>query len=131
MNYPWRISCFYFLLFIFSGYCYNSYSQINTPSGFGGVGMQISIRDGQIYVVSVIPDSPAERMGIHSGDIITGVNGEPVNNLSLEKVVGKIRGPEGTGVNLAIKREGKDQELSFSVNRGFIVANIPPKSIST
>jgi membrane-associated protease RseP (regulator of RpoE activity) len=95
------------------------------PNGFGGVGMSITMLEDRIVVDSVIPDSPAARAGIKSGDQLSQINGEPISGKSLEDVVSKIRGKEGTNVAINLKRDGQD--YSLDVNRQFIMQNgMPP-----
>ena len=94
------------------------------PGGFGGVGMQITMNEDHIVVDSVIPDSPAARAGIKAGDQLSQINGEPIAGKSLEDVVAKIRGKEGTNVAINLKRDGQD--YSLDVNREFIMQNGMP-----
>ncbi|MCP9611069.1 S41 family peptidase [Coprobacter tertius] len=92
---------------------------------FGGIGIQFSILEDTITVVSVISGGPAEKVGIIPGDRIIAVNdtafvGEKVTN---EKVMSKLRGPKNSDVNLTIKRVTAKKPLDFTLTRGDIPLN--------
>ncbi|MBX9765527.1 S41 family peptidase [Patescibacteria group bacterium] len=74
---------------------------------FGGVGMEIDVRNGVLTVVAPLKDTPAFRAGIKSGDVVLQIDGKDTKGLRTEEAVGKIRGPEGTDVKLKIAREGE------------------------
>ena len=76
--------------------------QETTSGEFFGIGIEISMENGQVTVVTPIEDTPAYRAGLKSGDIILSINGQPAQELSLQEVVSRIRGPKGTEVELAI-----------------------------
>lgn len=76
--------------------------QETTSGEFFGVGIEISLENGQVVVVTPIEDTPAFRAGIQPGDIILSINGQPAQELSLQEVVSRIRGPKGTDVELNI-----------------------------
>jgi len=81
------------------------------PSGsFEGIGATVSSRDGQIIIVAPIEDTPAERAGIKSGDVILEVDGESTDGWTQEKAVLKIRGPKGTTVTLRVRHEDGTEE---------------------
>lgn len=80
---------------------------------FVGVGVVIESRDGQLTVVAPLENSPAAAAGIHAGDIIIAVNGEPIQGKAPEEVAALIRGEEGTTVSLGIRRGGADLEFSM------------------
>jgi carboxyl-terminal processing protease len=73
---------------------------------FGGVGMEVDIKDGVLVVVAPLKDTPAFRGGIKSGDVVLKVDGVSTDGLRVEQAVSKIRGPEGTSVVLTIVRDG-------------------------
>lgn len=73
---------------------------------FGGVGMEVDIKNGILTVVAPLKDTPAFRGGIKSGDLVIEVDGVSTDGLRVEEAVGKIRGPEGTNVVLKISRDG-------------------------
>lgn len=72
-----------------------------------GVGLQITVRDNQLRVVSAIQGTPAAEQDFKPGDVITHVNGESMAGLSVEECADKIRGPEGTPVRLSVRREDR------------------------
>ena len=76
--------------------------QETTSGEFFGVGIEISMENGQVIVVTPIEDTPAFRAGLQSGDIIASIDGQPTQELSLQEVVSRIRGPTGTEVELGI-----------------------------
>ena len=73
---------------------------------FEGVGVELDRGDGQLRVVAPLADSPAERAGIRSGDVIVSVDGADITALSLDEVASRIRGPRGTSVTLGLVRDG-------------------------
>lgn len=77
---------------------------VETSGRFGGLGIHISSKDGYIYVVSPIEDTPAFREGIKPGDYIISINGESTKGMSVEKAVKLLRGTPGTKVTITIKR---------------------------
>lgn len=90
---------------------------ISTSGVFGGTGIHITLRNGEIYVIAPIEDTPAYRAGIKAGDVIVSVDGIDVEGYSLEKVADMIRGEVGTRVQLGIKREGEKDILYFDLVR--------------
>lgn len=90
---------------------------------FSGVGMEVSIKDGVITIVAPLKNTPAERAGLKSGDIIAGIDEQSTMNMSIDEAVKLIRGPVGTIVKLSILREGGDEILEIQVTREKI--NIP------
>lgn len=90
----------------------------STQGAFFGVGIQISRRDGRLVVVSPLENTPAQRAGIKSGDIIALVNGKPTNSWTLNRAVNQITGPEGSDVTLGIERGA--EKLEFVLTRARI-----------
>jgi carboxyl-terminal processing protease len=80
----------------------------------------ISQRDDQVFIVSPIEGTPAFEVGLQSGDVIRGINGETQDTWDLDVVVSQVRGPEGTMVTLDVEREDVDGTLSFEITRGRI-----------
>ena len=76
--------------------------QETTSGEFFGVGIEISLENGQVIVVAPIEDTPAFRAGLKPGDIIFSIDGQPAQELSLQEVVSRIRGPKGSEVELGI-----------------------------
>jgi carboxyl-terminal processing protease len=91
-----------------------------TSGNYGGLGMQIDVRGGWITVVAPLPQTPAERAGIASGDQIEEVNGQSMQGLSQDKAVKTLRGEPGTRVDLKIRRPGIAQRMPFSLVREVI-----------
>ncbi len=76
--------------------------QETTSGKFFGVGIEISTNNNQLIVVSPIEDTPAFKAGLKPGDVILAVDGQPTQNMTMQEAVSKIRGPEGTAVELLI-----------------------------
>ncbi|MFO0707625.1 MAG: S41 family peptidase [Nitrospira sp.] len=94
--------------------------QVETKGEFGGVGIQIGVKDNRLAVIAPIEGTPAQRAGIKSGDFILKVNDDPTKDLTLMDAVQKMRGPKGTKVNLTIQREGTPDPLVFTLVRDTI-----------
>ena len=88
-----------------------------TDGNYGGLGLTVSMEDGVVKVVAPTEDTPAWRAGIKAGDYITHINGEFLNNLSLDEAVAKMKGDPGTTVKLTVIRPGHDKPLEFTVTR--------------
>ncbi len=82
--------------------------QVQTKGEFGGLGLEVTMEDGLIRVVSPIDDTPAANAGVLPGDIITHLDGEPVLGLTLAEAVDKMRGPANTEIKLTIRRANKE-----------------------
>lgn len=93
---------------------------IDLSGEFFGVGMEVGVRDKNLVVISPIKDSPAEKAGIESGDIILKIGDEIANKLTLDGAVDLIRGERGTTVKFSLAREGEDAPLEISVIRDLI-----------
>jgi carboxyl-terminal processing protease len=87
---------------------------------FSGIGCQIDVREGWLYVVSPLEDSPALNAGVLAGDKITKVDGKTTQNKTSDQCIKMITGPEGTVVHIDIQRAGQD--LSFDIKRARIVS---------
>jgi carboxyl-terminal processing protease len=94
--------------------------QVETKGEFGGVGIQIGVKENRLAVIAPIDGTPAQRAGIKAGDYITKVNEESTKDLSLMDAVQKMRGPKGTKVNLTIQRDGTTDPLQFTLVRDTI-----------
>ncbi len=88
-----------------------------TTGQFVGVGIEITIQDDEIVVISPIEDSPAMKAGIRSGDIITKIDDTDVAGKDLSGIVKRIKGKPKTRVVLSVKREGFDSNLEFDLER--------------
>jgi carboxyl-terminal processing protease len=83
-----------------------------------GLGITVTTRFGKVTVVSPpFPNSPAEKVGLRVGDVISQVNGESTQNMDLNEVVSKLKGPRGTTVKILVVRPGADEPLEMSVIR--------------
>ena len=94
--------------------------QVETKGEFGGVGIQIGIKDNRLAVIAPIEGTPAQKAGIRAGDFITKVNDETTKDLTLMEAVQRMRGVKGTKVNLTIQREGVTDPLAFTLIRDTI-----------
>lgn len=95
--------------------------QIETKGKFGGIGIQISILDGLLTVISPLDDTPAARAGVKELDRITAIDGKITRGMTLNEAVSLMRGDKGTTVVLTIVREGEREPLEFSLIRDIIV----------
>ena len=82
--------------------------KVQTRGEFGGLGIEVSMENGLVKVVSPIDDTPAARAGLKPGDLITHLDGDPVQGMTLPEAVEKMRGPVSSEIKLTIRREGKD-----------------------
>ena len=82
--------------------------QVKTKGTFGGLGIEITMEDGVVKVVSPIDDTPAANAGMKSGDLIIGINGESIRGLSINEAVSQLRGPIGSKVIITVVRDEKD-----------------------
>src|SRR5271170_5425444 len=82
--------------------------KVQTRGEFGGLGIEVSMENGLIKVVSPIDDTPAARAGLKPGDLIVQLDGSPVQGMTLPEAVEKMRGPINSEVTLRIRRTGKD-----------------------
>ena len=94
--------------------------QVETKGEFGGVGIQIGVKENRLAVIAPIEGTPAYRAGIKPGDFIIKVNDEPTKDLTLMDAVQKMRGPKGSKINLTIQREGTPDPLQFTLVRDTI-----------
>jgi len=94
--------------------------QVETEGRFGGLGIEITMRDDVLTVVSPIEGTPAFRAGIEPGDQIIKVDGESTKEMSLVDAVKKLRGPEGSAVTIAIFRQGFTEPKDFTLSRAVI-----------
>ncbi|MBU0664567.1 MAG: S41 family peptidase [Proteobacteria bacterium] len=99
--------------------------QEETEGSFSGIGIEVSIEEGILTVVSPIEETPADRAGLKAKDLIIKIDGEPTQSMSPMDAIKKLRGPEGTKVILAIHREGWEELKDFTLTR----ATIPLHSV--
>jgi len=94
--------------------------QVQTSGKFGGLGIEVTMEEGIIKVVSPIDDTPAARSGILAGDLIIALDGEPVQGLNLNEAVDRMRGAVNTPIELTISREGVDKPFEVELVRDII-----------
>src|SRR6266705_1276913 len=94
--------------------------QVQTRGEFGGLGIEVTMEDGLVKVVAPIDDTPAAKAGVMAGDIITHLDDEPVQGLTLNQAVEKMRGPVNTKIKLTIMRKGQDTPTIVTLTRDVI-----------
>jgi carboxyl-terminal processing protease len=94
--------------------------QVGTTGQFGGLGIEVSMEDGFVKVVSPIDDTPAQRAGIKAGDLIIRLDDTPVKGMSLNDAVKLMRGKPGTDIVLTVVRKGEDAPLTVTITRDII-----------
>ena len=91
-----------------------------TTGNYGGLGIQIDVRDGWITVVAPLPDTPAEQAGIETGDQITAIDGKTTEGWHSDQAVNTLRGPAGSAVVLTVRRAGVSGPIEFKLTRAQI-----------
>lgn len=94
--------------------------KVETKGEFGGIGIQIGIKDGVLTVIAPIEDTPAYRAGIKAGDKILKISGESTKKMEIHEAVSKMRGQKGTTIILTIFREGWKETKDFTIVRDII-----------
>jgi carboxyl-terminal processing protease len=94
--------------------------QVQTRGEFGGLGIEVTMEDGLVKVVAPIDDTPAAKAGVMANDIITELDGEQVQGLTLNQAVDKMRGPVNTKIKLTIMRKGADKPIEVTIMRDVI-----------
>jgi carboxyl-terminal processing protease len=97
--------------------------QVQTKGEFGGLGIEVTMENGVVKVVSPIDDTPAAKAGLQANDLITHLDGEQIVGLTLEQAVEKMRGPVNTPINLTVVRRGKDDPFDVRIVRDVIRIN--------
>ena len=97
--------------------------QVQTRGEFGGLGIEVTMENGVVKVVSPIDDTPAAKAGLQTNDLITHLDGEQIVGLTLEQAVEKMRGPVNTPITLTIVRKGKDEPFDVKIVRDVIRIN--------
>ena len=95
----------------------------STTGNYGGLGIRIDVRDGWITVITTLPGTPAERVGLRAGDRIVEVEGESTFGWTTDKAVSVLTGEAGTKVNIGIARAGVHEKIPYTVERGRIHVN--------
>jgi carboxyl-terminal processing protease len=91
--------------------------QVETQGSFGGLGIEITVKDRMLTVVAPIDGTPAERAGIQPGDRIVKIEGQPTKDMTLMDAVRKLRGPKGSKVTISILREGLPDPMDIPLVR--------------
>jgi carboxyl-terminal processing protease len=94
--------------------------QVQTRGEFGGLGIEVTMEDGLIKVVAPIDETPAQKAGVMANDLITKLDDEQVQGLTLNQAVEKMRGPVNTKIKLTIIRKGQDKPVEVSITRDVI-----------
>ncbi len=94
--------------------------KIGTTGKFGGLGIQVSMENGFVKVISPIDDTPAYRAGLEAGDLIIRLNDKSVKGMTLNDAVKIMRGEPGSDIKLIVIREGADKPLPFTITRDII-----------
>ena len=94
--------------------------QVQTRGEFGGLGIEVTMEDGLVKVVAPIDETPAAKAGVMANDIITHLDDEAVQGLTLNQAVEKMRGPVNTKIKLKIMRKGQDKPIEVTIVRDII-----------
>jgi carboxyl-terminal processing protease len=97
--------------------------QVQTRGEFGGLGIEVTMENGVVKVVSPIDDTPADKAGLQANDLITHLDDEQIVGLTLEQAVEKMRGPVNTPISLTIVRKGVEEPFDVKVVRDIIRIN--------
>src|ERR1700677_4290460 len=91
--------------------------KISSSGEYSGVGIEVSMEDGEVVLVSPLDGSPAAAAGIRPGDVIATIDGVPVNSTTLADTIGRMRGKEGSSVKIGILREGSTEPIIMTLKR--------------
>ena len=94
--------------------------EIGTMGEFEGIGIEITVRDGFLTVISPIEGSPAQEAGVKSGDVIISIDGESTEKTNIVDALDRIRGREGTEVDIAVRRNGTEETHKFTITRRIV-----------
>ena len=97
--------------------------QVQTRGEFGGLGIEVTMENGVVKVVSPIDDTPAAKAGLQANDLITHLDGDQIVGLTLEQAVEKMRGPVNTPILLTVVRKGNDDPIEIKIVRDVIRIN--------
>ena len=110
----------------------DDYKQLTetTTGNYGGLGIQIDVRDGWITVVAPLPETPAERAGIQTGDRIISVDGKSTEGWNSDLAIKSLRGAPGSTIDLRIRRTGFPEAIAYRLTRSTIhVRSVPPGTL--
>jgi len=94
--------------------------KVGTTGQFGGLGIEVTMEDGFVKVVSPIDDTPAQKAGVEAGDLVIRLNEKPVKGMALAEAVKMMRGKPGSDILLTIIREGEEAPLKITITRAVI-----------
>src|SRR6185312_14818945 len=94
--------------------------QVQTKGAFAGVGLEVTMEDGLVKVVSPIDDTPAARAGIKPGDYIAAIDNSPIQGLALNEAIDKMRGQPGSKITLTMLRTGQKKPFDVALLRAVI-----------
>jgi carboxyl-terminal processing protease len=94
--------------------------QVDTRGSFGGLGIEITVKDDLLTIIAPIEDTPADHAGVKAGDQILKIDGEITKGMSLMKAVALMRGPKGSSVVLTLRRESKPEPFDVKITREII-----------
>jgi carboxyl-terminal processing protease len=94
--------------------------QIQTSGQFAGLGIEVTMEDGLVKVISPIDDTPAAKAGIKTGDFIAAVDGTPIQGMALDDAIAKMRGAEGTKVTITVLRTGTKKPFDVTLMRAIV-----------
>jgi len=94
--------------------------RVQTKGEFGGLGIEVTMEEGLVKVVSPIDDTPASKAGLKSGDLITHIDKKPIIGMSLAEAVEKMRGKVGSQIEITVRRSNVTEPLEFKMNRDII-----------
>ena len=94
--------------------------EIGTMGEFEGIGVEITVRDGLLTVISPIEGGPAQEAGVKSGDIIVSIDGESTGKTNIVDALDRIRGREGTKVDIVVRRDGTEEDHKFTITRRIV-----------
>ena len=103
--------------------------RIRTEGEYGGVGLEVSDRNGYVTVISPIPGGPAERVGVRSGDRFHSIGGVRVDTLATDQAVDLLRGRPGTEVSVEMLRPGVEEPIEFTIERAAIRLRAVPFAV--
>ena len=99
---------------------------ISTHGSFGGLGIEIDIRNDWLTVIAPIEGTPAQRAGIRGGDRVVRIDGKSTRGITMNEAIEKLRGPKGTNVTIGIQREGEPELLDYTITRDVIkIKSVP------
>jgi carboxyl-terminal processing protease len=99
---------------------------ISTHGSFGGLGIEIDIRNDWLTVIAPIEGTPAQRAGITGGDRVVKIDGKSTRGITMNDAIEKLRGPKGTDVTITIQREGEPELLDYTITRDVIkIKSVP------